>query len=62
MGVSTLPDYACTEGNMKLIAANADLLIMIIYVQNSLIGETAMNSETTKKHKSMVNRATQDTF
>ena len=32
VGVSTLPDYACTEGNMKLIAANADLLIMIIYV------------------------------
>ena len=26
---------------------------MIIYVWNSIIGETAMNSETTKKHKAI---------
>ena len=53
MAVSTVFDYACTGGNEELIAADAELLIMHIYVYNSIIGETNMNSDATKKHKAI---------
>ena len=36
MVVSTLLDYACTEGNVELIAADTDLLIMLIYVWKTI--------------------------
>ena len=51
--VSTPLDYACSGGDVKLIAAGADFLIVIIYVWNSIIGEITMNSEVTKKHKAI---------
>ena len=53
MVVSTVLDYACTGGNVVLIAANTDLLIILIYVWNSIIGEITMNAEVTKKHKAI---------
>ena len=51
MIVSTILDYSCTEGNAKLIAADADLLTMLMYVCNNIIGDINMYSEDTKKHK-----------
>ena len=51
MVVSTVLDYACTGGNVELIAADTDLLIMLMYVWNSIIGEITINSEATKNHK-----------
>ena len=51
--VSTVLDYACTGGNVELIAADTDLLIMLMYVWNSIIGEITINSEATKNHKTI---------
>ena len=53
MVVSTILDCACTGGNVELIAVHTDLLIMFIYVWNSIMGEITMNSEPKKKHKSI---------
>ena len=53
MVVSTVLDYACTGCKMELIAADTDLLIMLIYVWNSIIGDITINSEATKKHKAI---------
>ena len=53
MIVSAILDYACTRGNVELTAADTDLLIMFIYVWNSIMGEITMNSEATKKHKAV---------
>ena len=53
MVVSTVLDYACTGGNVELISADTDILIMLIYVWNSILGEITMNSEATKKHKAI---------
>ena len=39
MIVSTFIDYTCTGGNVELIPADTDLLIMLIYFWNNLIGE-----------------------
>ena len=53
MVVSTILDYACTGGNVELIAANTDLLIMLMYFWNSIIEEITMNSEAAKNHKAI---------
>ena len=44
-------DYA--GGNVELIGVDTDLLIMLIYIWNSIIGEITMNYEATKKHKAI---------
>ena len=53
MVVSTVLDYACTGGNVELIAADTDLLIMLLFVWNSIIGEITINSEATQNHKAI---------
>ena len=47
----TVLDHACTGGNADLIAADTELLIMLISFWNSLIGQITMKSEATKNHK-----------
>ena len=52
--VSTVLDHACTENNVELIAADTDLLIMLIYFSKSLMGQIIMKTEATKKkHKAI---------
>ena len=53
MIVSAVLDESCTGDNVELIAADTDLLIMLIYSWNSLIGQKFMKTEATKKHKSI---------
>ena len=53
MVVSTVLDYACTGGNVELIAADTDLLIMLMDVWDNIIGEITINSEATKKQKAI---------
>ena len=38
---------------MELIAADTDLLVMLIYIWNNIIGEITINSEATKKYKAI---------
>ena len=53
MVVSTVLDYACTGGNVELIAADTDLLIVLMYVWNCITREITINSEVTKDHKAI---------
>ena len=53
MIVSTILDHACTRDNVELIAADADLLMMLVYFWNSLMGQIIMKTEATKKHKAI---------
>ena len=53
MIVSTVLDHACTGDNVELIAADIDLLIMLIYFWSSLMGQIIMKTEATKKHKAI---------
>ena len=53
MFVSTVIDYAYTVGNVELVAADTDLLIMLICVWKSILGEITINSEATKNHKAI---------
>ena len=53
MAVSTVPDYVCTGGNVELIAVDTDILIMLKYVWNSIIGEITINFEATKNHNAI---------
>ena len=52
MVVATFFDHAYTGGNVKLIAADTDLLIMLIYFCNSLMGE--IKSKSTKKQRAIL--------
>ena len=38
---------------MELIAADTDLLVMLIYIWNNIIGEITINSEATKNYKAI---------
>ena len=51
MIVFTVLDHACTGDNAEVIAAGTDLLIMLIYFWNSLMGQIVMKSEASKKHR-----------
>ena len=53
MFASTVLGYDCTEGNLNLLEADSDLLIMLIYFPNSIIGEITVQSEAKKKHKAI---------
>ena len=53
MIVSTVLDHTCTGDNVELIAANTDLLIMLIFFWNRLMGQIIMKTEVTKKHKAI---------
>ena len=51
MVVSTVFDYACTEGNVKLIVGDTDFRIR--YFWKRLAGETAITSEAKKKRRAI---------
>ena len=53
MIVSTILDHACNGDNIQLIAADTDLLIMVIYFWNSLMGQIIRRTETTKNYKAI---------
>ena len=53
MVVSTVLDYVCTKGNVELIEADTGLLIMLMYVWNSIIGEINTSSWATKNLKAI---------
>ena len=53
MIVSAVLDHACTGDNVELISAGTDLLIMLIYFWNSLIGQIIINTVATRKHKAV---------
>ena len=57
MVVSTVLDHACTGGNVEIIAAETDNLIILKYFWNSLMGEITINPEATKNYK-VIERAT----
>lgn len=54
MVVATFFDHACTGGNLKLIAADTGLLIMLIDFCNSLMGEITIKSKSTKKQRAIL--------
>ena len=49
--VSSALDHTCAGRNVEIIAADTDLMIMLIYFWKSLMGEITIKSETTKNHK-----------
>ena len=51
MIVSTVLDHACIRDKVELIAADADVLIKLTYLWNSLMGNIIMRTEAMKKHK-----------
>ena len=53
MVVSTVLNQSYSGGNMELIAADTNLLIMFIYIWNSIIGQATINSKATKKQKAI---------
>ena len=53
MIVSTVLDHACIGDNVELIAADADVLIKLTYLRNSLMGNIIMRTEAMKKHKAI---------
>ena len=52
--VSTVVDFACAGETVCLIAADTDLLIMLIYMWNNMMGQIKMKSEGTHKYKKSV--------
>ena len=48
---SSVTDHYCTGGNVEIIAAYTNLLILLLYFWNCLIGELIMKSEATKNYK-----------
>lgn len=52
--VSSVLDIACTGSNVTLIAADTDLLIMLLYMWNDLMGCILMKNEATRKHAESV--------
>lgn len=50
---STVLDHACAVGNMELIAADSEDLIILKYFWNSLMGEITITPEATKKFKAI---------
>ena len=48
--VSNVLDFACSGMDVSLIAADADLLMMLLYMWNDMMGHITMKSEATKKH------------
>ena len=49
--VSIILDFSCAEKNVCLIAADTDLLIMLIYMWNYMMGQIKLQSEGTRKYK-----------
>ena len=49
--VSTVLDHACAGENVCLIATDTDLLIMLIYMWNNMMGQIKMKSEGTRKYR-----------
>ena len=46
--------YACVGNSVKLIGADTELLIMLLYFWNSKVAEITMLSEPTKKNEGIV--------
>ena len=51
--VSAVLDRCCEGENVVLLAADTDLLIMLLYFWNDLMGHVIMKSEGTKRHKTI---------
>ena len=51
--VSAVLDHCCEGENVVLLAADTDLLIMLLYFWNDLMGHVIMKSEGTKRHKTI---------
>ena len=51
IAVSSVLHDVCTGGNVELIAADTDLLIMLIYFCNCLMGQKSRKSDATTKRK-----------
>ena len=49
--VSTVLDHACAGENVCLIATDTDLLIMLIYMWNNMMGQIKMKREGTRKYR-----------
>ena len=49
--IVSILDFACAGENVCLIAADTDLLIMLIYMWNYMMGQIKMQREGTRKHK-----------
>ena len=47
--VSTVLDFACAGENVCLTVADTDLLIMLIYILNDMMGQIKMKSEGSRK-------------
>ena len=47
--VSNVLDFACLGHEVELIGADTDLLIMLIYMWNEMMGKITMKSEATRK-------------
>ena len=52
-GDHAVPDNACTGGIMEVNAADTNLLIILIYFWNSLMGEINIKPEAKKKLKAI---------
>lgn len=52
--VSTALDFACAGENVCLIAADKDILIMLVYMWNNMTGKIEMKSEGTRKYEELV--------
>ena len=52
--VSKVLDYACAGNSLKLIGADIELQIMLLYFWNSEMAEITMLSELTKKNEDIV--------
>ena len=52
--VSTVLDFAYAGENFCLIAADTDLLIVLIYMWKDMMGQIKMKSECTHKYKEPV--------
>ena len=52
--VSCVLDVACLGRKVTLIGSDTDLLIMLLYMWNNLMGEIEMKSEATRKYSETV--------
>lgn len=52
--VSTALDFACAGENVCLIAADKDILIMLVYMWNNVTGKIEMKIEDTRKYEELV--------
>ena len=52
--VPTVLDYACQNKDVCLVAADTDLLVMLLYMWNDSMGRITMKCEGSKRHKESI--------